>query len=217
MSGPGTLSARSEPERARWNRRYASADRHATPVPNQFLVAEASGMAPGRALDLACGAGRNAVWLAERGWRVTAVDFSDVGLRLSRELGRSRGVKVDWIEADVVEWAPASSAYDLVCVLYLQMPASERRRVLRHAVDAVAPGGTLLVVGHDLSNLAEGWGGPPQAEVLYTPEDIVAEIAGLEVEKAQRVRRSIEEGGALHEAIDTLVRARRPGSAPPGA
>ena len=170
-------------------------------------------MTPGRALDLACGAGRNAVWLAEQGWRVTAVDFSDAGLTVARELARARGVKVDWIEADVVTWAPVSRAYDLVCVLYLQLPPSERRSVLRHAVDAVAPGGTLLVVGHDLLNLTEGWGGPSQADVLYTPDDIVAEIGDLQVEKAERVRRPVEDGGMLHEAIDALVRGRRPSPA----
>ncbi len=74
----------------------------------------------------------------------------------------------------------------------------------------MAPGGTLLVVGHDLLNLTEGWGGPPQADVLYTPDDIVAEIGDLQVEKAERVRRPVEDGGMLHEAIDALVRARRP-------
>lgn len=215
MSKPEPASVSSDPKREHWNRRYASADRHATPVPNQFLVAEVNGMAPGRALDLACGAGRNAVWLAEQGWRVTAVDFSDVGLTMARELARARGVKVEWIEADVVAWVPESRAYDLVCVLYLQLPAPERRSVLRHAVDAVAPGGTLLVLGHDLLNLTEGWGGPPQPDVLYTPDNIVAEIEGLQVEKAERVRRPVEEGGALHEAIDALVRARRPCVATP--
>lgn len=210
MSRLDPMSAPSDPKREHWNRRYASADRHATPVPNRFLVAEVSGMVPGRALDLACGAGRNAVWLAEQGWRVTAVDFSDVGLTMARDLALARGVEIDWIEADVVAWAPESRAYDLVCALYLQLPAPERRRVLRHAADAVAPGGTLLVVGHDLSNLIEGWGGPSQTEVLYTPDDIVAEIDGLQVEKAERVRRPVEDGGVLHDAIDALVRARRP-------
>jgi SAM-dependent methyltransferase len=210
MSRLDPIAAPSDPQREHWNRRYAAGDRHATTTPNEFLVAEVSGMAPGRALDLACGAGRNAVWLAEQGWRVTAVDFSDVGLTMARELARVRSVEVEWIEADVVAWTPAARAYDLVCVLYLQLPAPDRRGVLRHAVDAVAPGGTLLVLGHDLLNLTEGWGGPSQADVLYTPDDIVAEIEGLPVEKAERVRRAVEDGGVVHEAIDALVRARRP-------
>ncbi len=206
-----SIAVNPEMKREDWNRRYAVGDRvRSTAEPNRFLVAEIAGIAPARALDLACGAGRNAVWLAERGWRVTAVDFSDVALGRARDLASSRHVKIDWVQADVVTWTPAARTYDLVCVLYLQLPAPERRRALAHAVDGLAPGGTLLVVGHDLLNLTEGWGGPKQADVLFTPEDIVREIAGLEIEKAERVRRPVDEGGVPHEAIDALVRARRP-------
>ena len=204
---PGTTSDRM---RERWNVRYASADAHSTPVPNRFLVAEVADLPPGRALDLACGAGRNAVWLAERGWSVTAVDFSDVGLSIARELGEARGTVVDWIEADVLVWTPTANGYDLVCVLYLQLPGDERRTVLRLAADALRPGGTLLVIGHDLLNLAEGSGGPTQPDVLFTPDDIVREMDGLTIEKAGRVRRPVEEDGEARDAIDALVRARRP-------
>lgn len=207
-------SSRSDGQRESWNRRYAAADRiHSTAVPNRFLMDEVAALTPGMALDVACGAGRNAVWLAERGWHVTAVDFSDVALGMARDLASSRGVSIDWIEADAVTWTPPAQAYHLVCVLYLQLPAPERRTALRHAVEAVRPGGTLLVVGHDLLNLTEGWGGPSQPEVLFTPDDIVTEIADLHVERAARVRRPVEEDGKLHDAIDALVRARR-GSAP---
>lgn len=202
---------RPDARREHWNRRYAAADRiHATAVPNRFLVAEAAGLAPGMALDLACGAGRNAVWLAQQGWRVTAVDFSGVALAMARDLAARCGVNVEWVEADVLTWTPPPRAYDLVCVLYLQLPGHDRRTVLRHAVGAVRPGGTLLVVGHDLLNLTEGWGGPSQADVLFTPDDIAGEIDDLQVEKAARVRRPVEEGGEIHEAIDALVRAKRP-------
>jgi len=202
---------RSDARREDWNRRYAAAERiHSTAAPNRFLVAEVADLAPARALDLACGAGRNAVWLAERGWRVTAVDFSGVALAMARDLASARGVQVDWIEADVVTWIPPAHVHDLVCVLYLQLPAPERRAALRHAVDALRPDGTLLVVGHDLLNLSEGWGGPTQANVLFTPEEIAGEIGGLQIEKAERVRRPLEDGGVLHEAIDALVRARWP-------
>ena len=202
---------RSDAKHEDWNRRYAAAERiHSTAAPNRFLVAEVADLAPARALDLACGAGRNAVWLAERGWRVTAVDFSGVALAMARDLASAHGVQVDWIEADVVTWIPPARAHDLVCVLYLQLPAPERRAALRHAVDALRPDGTLLVVGHDLLNLSEGWGGPTQADVLFTPEDIAGEIGGLQIERAERARRPVEDGGALHEAIDALVRARRP-------
>lgn len=209
LGASGPSRATSDRMRERWNRRYAADDPHGSPVPSRFLVAEAAEMPPGRVLDLACGAGRNAVWLAERGWRVTAVDFSDVGLSMARVLARAHRVDVEWIEADVLSWTPAAAAFDLVCMLYLQLPSDERRSVLRRAADAVGPAGTLLVVGHDLLNLSEGSGGPTQPDVLFTPDDIVREMNGLRIEKAERVRRAVDDGGTPREAIDALVRARK--------
>ncbi|HKC08988.1 MAG TPA: class I SAM-dependent methyltransferase [Methylomirabilota bacterium] len=200
----------SDPSRERWNRRWAGEERvHASTAPSRFVVDEVAGLRPGAALDLACGAGRNAVWLAGQGWRVTAVDFSGVALRMARGLEAERRVSVEWVEADVLASTPPARAYDLVCVLYLQLPAGERRTALARAADAVRPGGTLLVLGHDLLNLTEGWGGPTQADVLFTPDDVVAEIGDLRIEKAERVRRTVDDPGAAREAIDALVRATR--------
>ena len=188
-------------EREDWNRKHASGEHHFAGRPNRFLVAEAEGLEPGRALDLACGEGRNAVWLAERGWQVTGVDFSDVALEGARRLAADRNVDVDWLEADLREYVPEEAAYDLVTVLYLQLPGDERCTVLERAARAVAPGGTLLVVGHDRENLEHGVGGPRDPRVLFTPEEIAAELPGLRIEKAERVLRD--------GAIDALVRARR--------
>ena len=188
-------------DREAWNRKHASGDHHFGGRPNRFLVAEAEGLAPGMALDLACGEGRNAVWLAERGWQVTGVDFSDVALAGARRLAEERGVEVEWVEADLLDYVPAEGAYELVAVLYLQLPAAERRAVLERASAAVAPGGTLLVVGHDLENLEHGVGGPKDPRVLFTPGEIATELPGLRVEKAERVLRD--------GAIDALVRASR--------
>jgi SAM-dependent methyltransferase len=200
----------SDPSRERWNRRWAGEERvHASTAPSRFVVAEVADLPPGAALDFACGAGRNAVWLAEQGWRVTAVDFSGVALRMARTLEVERRVAVEWVEADVLAWTPPPRAYDLVCVLYLQLPAGERRTALVRAAAAVRPGGTLLVLGHDLLNLTDGWGGPTQADVLFTPDDVVAEIGDLRIEKAERVRRAVDDPGASREAIDALVRATR--------
>lgn len=204
------LTTTSEPSRERWNRRWAGEERvHASTAPSRFLVAEVADLRPGTALDLACGAGRNAVWLAGQGWRVTAVDFSGVALRMARSLAAERAVDAEWIEADVVAWTPPARAYELVCVFYLQLPASERPIALARAAAGVRPGGTLLVVGHDLLNLTEGSGGPTQPDVLFTPADVVAEIGDLRIEKALRVHRTVEDPGASREAIDALVRATR--------
>jgi SAM-dependent methyltransferase len=204
------LTTTSEPSRERWNRRWAGEERvHTSTAPSRFLVAEVADLRPGTALDLACGAGRNAVWLAGQGWRVTAVDFSGIALRMARTLAAERRVEVEWIEADALAWTPPARAYDLVCVFYLQLPPSERPTALARAADAVRPGGTLLVVGHDLLNLTEGAGGPTQPDVLFTPDDVVAEIGDLRIEKALRVRRTVEDASAPREAIDALVRATR--------
>ena len=193
-----------------WDRRYARSEFVWSAEPNRFVVAELTELAPGRALDLACGEGRNAVWLAERGWSVTAVDFSEVGLAKAERLAAGRGVEVEWVAADLLEYEPPAGAFDLVVLLYLQVPAEELRLVLGRAAEALAPGGTILVVGHDLANLADGYGGPSSPEVLYTPEDVVAGLPGLTVEKAERVRRTVAVDGEEHVAIDALVRAIKP-------
>ena len=194
-------------EREDWNRRHGESGQLFGVDPNRFLVAEVDGLAPGRALDLACGAGRNAVWLAEQGWQVTGVDFSDVAIDNARRLAGDRGVAVEWLVADLGEWEPAANAFDLVVVLYLHLPAEERRPIMRRAAAALAGGGTILVVGHHSANIAEGTGGPQDARVLFTAEDIAADLEGLDVEKAERVLRPVE---GERDAVDALVRARRP-------
>lgn len=192
-----------------WDRRYAETGLLWSATPNRFLVAEVAELPRGRALDLACGEGRNALWLAELGWRVTAVDFSEVAIAKARERAEREGARVDFVCADLLEYEPEREAYDLVLVLYLHVPASERRLVLGNAAAALAPGGTFLLVGHDLSNPSEGVGGPSDRALLYTHDDIVAELPGLEIEKAERVLRDVE--GEDRPAIDALVRAHKAG------
>jgi SAM-dependent methyltransferase len=193
-----------------WDERYAGDDLVWSAEPNRFLVAEVETLPAGRALDVACGEGRNAVWLAERGWDVTGVDFSQVGLDKARRLADARGVSVHWEVADVTEYAPAPESFDLVIVMYLHLPAGSRRVAFRHAAAGVAPGGTLLVVGHDITNRSDGWGGPSDPAVLYGPEDVVADLDGLETVKAERVRRPVPTDEGEKIAIDVLVRATRP-------
>jgi len=201
-------------DRQQWDERYAGAEFEWSMHPNQFVAAELAALPPGRALDLAAGEGRNSVWLAERGWSVTAVDFSRVGLDKGRALGAARGVadgRVEWVVADLSEYSPARAAFELVLIAYLQVDAALLARVLAGAAAALTPGGTLLVVGHDLTNLTDGVGGPQSPDVLYTPEAITAGLPGLRIVRAERVRRTVERDGAQATAIDTLVRAERPG------
>jgi ubiquinone/menaquinone biosynthesis C-methylase UbiE len=192
-----------------WNERYAQKDLVWTAEPNRRFAAEVEALEPGRALDLACGEGRNAVWLAEHDWRVTGVDFADVALAKAARLAASRGVEVEWVVADVLDYEPEPRAFDLVAVLYLQLRRDELLHALRTAAGAVAPGGTLLVLGHDTTNLTDGHGGPKDASVLYTAEDVVPALGGLVVEQAEAVERTVplEDGEAV--AIDAFVRAHR--------
>jgi SAM-dependent methyltransferase len=195
-----------------WDARYAS-----TPglvwsaEPNRFVVESVTGLAPGAALDLAAGEGRNAVWLAEQGWRVTAVDFSPVAVGRGRELADGRGVEVEWRVADVTAYRPVPGSYDLVLISYLHLPAADLARVLAAARQALRPGGSLVVVGHDLANLTGGTGGPQDPAVLLTPEAVVDGLAGLHIRRAETARRPVAttDGGSV-DALDTVVVASRP-------
>jgi SAM-dependent methyltransferase len=187
---------------ASWDRRYEGRELVWTAEPNRFLVAETETLAPGRAIDLACGEGRNAIWLAEHGWQAVGADFSEVGLRKARELANRRGVNVDWVAADLLDYRPDPRAFDLVLVFYLQVSAAE----------AVAPGGTFLLVAHDSTNLEHGHGGPQDPAVLYAARDVVTDIEGrgLQIERAERVERPVQTPDGKRIALDALVRARRP-------
>ena len=193
-----------------WDRRYAEVQNLWSARPNRFLVAEVEGLVPGRALDLACGEGQNAIWLAGAGWRVVGVDYSPVAIAKARARAERDGVDVTFVEADLVEYEPEHSAYDLAVMLYLHLPAEEHRVVLARAARSLSPGGTLVLLGHDLLNATEGVGGPRDASLLYTPGDIADELESVEIEKAERVLRDV--AGADRPAIDCLVRARRASS-----
>jgi SAM-dependent methyltransferase len=195
-----------------WDERYSGTEFEWTTRPNQFVAAELADLPPGRALDLAAGEGRNTVWLAERGWRVTAVDFSRVGLEKGRKLSAARGIddsRLEWVVADLRDYQPERGAFDLVLVAYLQVSPELRAEVLAGAALALAPGGTVFVIGHDLTNLAEGTGGPQDPAVLYTPKAVSAELPGLRVVRAERVFRTVERDDGPATAVDTLVRAVR--------
>ena len=197
-----------------WDERYAGADPVWSLDPNRFVVSELAGLAPGPhgALDLACGEGRNAIWLARQGWKVTATDFAAQGLERGRALAGD--LPITWQVGDALTM-PLPSV-DLAVIAYLQLPAEQRRTALRRAFGALTTGGTLLVVAHDSTNFAEGTGGPQDPAVLYTAEDVLADLDGLDlaVDRAGRVARTVEgadeHGGTERRtAWDALVRLRR--------
>jgi SAM-dependent methyltransferase len=193
-----------------WDELYASRELVWTAEANRFVAEELAGLAAGRALDLGTGEGRNAIWLAERGWQVTAVDFSAAGLAKAARLAGSRGVTgVRWVEADLRGYQPGPAAYDLVLVAYVHLLPDEFAALLRMAASALAPGGTLLVVGHDADNIAHGHGGPQDPRVLHRVPDVVAALPGLDIQRAEQARRPVLTGDGERTAIDTVVRAQR--------
>jgi len=198
-----------------WDERYAAAELVWSREPNGFVAEELADLPPGTAVDLAAGEGRNAIWLASRGWSATAVDFSQVALDKGARLAADAGIDVTWVCADATAWQPAEPV-DLVVIAYLQLPADERRRAVRGAASMLRPGGTFLLVAHDTTNLTEGTGGPQDPAVLMTAEDVLTDLEGFEVRvlRAERVAREVRSadghgGQERRTAWDCLVRAVR--------
>ncbi|WP_298087886.1 bifunctional 2-polyprenyl-6-hydroxyphenol methylase/3-demethylubiquinol 3-O-methyltransferase UbiG [uncultured Corynebacterium sp.] len=204
-----------------WDSRFAANPHHFGAGPNTLLEKHVADLAPGTAADVGCGQGRNTAWLASRGWHVTAVDYSTVGLEHTREAtaaalgaaaesvgatetaGAASPAAVDdlltTVHSDVMEWEPGTT-FDLVVAAYLHMPSSDMRVLWRRLADATAPGGTLVVVGHDTDNAG---GGPKDPDVLFHAEDVTAELPdGWEVTVAEAVDRG--EG-----SVDALMVARK--------
>lgn len=188
-------------DREEWNERYAAKPLLWAVDPSPFLSGELGDRPAGRALDLGAGEGRTALWLAERRWQVTAVDFSDVAIDRGRQRVEAAGVAgtVEWICADLVEYEPGGDPYDLVLFLFIHLPEADRRRLLRRLPPTMAPGGMVLVVGYDTTHVGPYGGGPSDACVRFGPEDIVADLEGLRIERAERL--------AVGDAIDAIVRA----------
>lgn len=191
---------------ADWDARYAASELVWGGEPNRYVAQHLAAVPPGRAVDLACGQGRNAIYLAGRGWQVTGVDFSAVAVDRARQLAPD----IAWVCADIVSYQP--EPVDLAMLIYAHLPMADRRTVLRHATTALRPGGRLLVVGHHPRNIAEGTGGPQDPDILYGPTDVIDDLGRVApdmlVEVAAEPLRDVP--GADRPAIDTVVLARRP-------
>ncbi|MFF0126209.1 class I SAM-dependent methyltransferase [Streptomyces mirabilis] len=196
---------------AAWDERYRGAELVWAAEPNRFVEQELIGLEPtGRALDLAAGEGRNAVWLAELGWEVDAVDFSAVALEKAGRLAAQRGARLHTVCADLTAWCPAEATYDLALIAYLHLPWQQMEHVLRQAARAVRPAGTLLLVGHAAANLRLGHGGPQDPRVLYTAEQVATVWrAYADIVRAETVERPVTGADGSRTALDTLVRAVR--------
>lgn len=186
-----------------WDERYAERQQWSA-EPNALVAGLLSGLPAGDAVDLAAGEGRHALWLAGLGWRVTAVDFSDVGLARGR--AQPGADQVAWVTADVTGWTAEPESLDLVLVAYLHLPEADTTALLRRAVGWLRPGGRLLVLGHDVENLTAGAGGPQEPAILHSVDRLAPVAALLDVDRLEQVVRQTPDGPAL----DTLLWGRRP-------
>ncbi|KAA0022234.1 class I SAM-dependent methyltransferase [Antrihabitans cavernicola] len=195
-----------------WDDRYGSQPAIWSGKPNVNLVAEASDLAPGTALEVGSGEGADAIWLAQRGWRVTGTDISTVALQRAGDHAEQAGVTgIDWLQADLMQpWDPPHT-YDLISAQYMHLPTVERTRLFRTLAAAVAPNGTLLIVGHHPSDMETLMKRPNVPDLFFTGDDIVALLDPTEWEvvtntAAPRPAHVHDEEIVIHDAV---LRARK--------
>jgi SAM-dependent methyltransferase len=164
-------------DRGFWEELYGSQTSVWSGRPNPQLVTEAADLRPGRALDAGCGEGGDALWLAESGWRVTAVDFSATALERGAKQAAAQGLdeRISWVRADLTSWAPEGQ-FDLVSAQFMHLPTPERTALFARLAATVAPGGTLLIVGHHPSDLETEARRPPVPDMFFTAEDVAATL-----------------------------------------
>jgi SAM-dependent methyltransferase len=200
-----------------WDQRYADGGAVWSGDPNGALMAEVASLAPARVLDVGCGEGADAVWLARNGWDVTALDVSSVALRRAQQAADSAGVTVRWVHSGLVEATAVDGGYELVTALYpalVKTPGNDAERAL---LAAVAPGGTLLFVHH-----AQFGTPPPSTEGPgFSPRDLVGvedvraflarADAQWDIETHEERPRDVQGGAGAHFTVDVVLTARRRG------
>jgi len=198
-----------------WEDRYRNGESTSLRDPSPSLVEETAELPPGRALDAGCGGGTDAIWLASRGWRVTAVDVSETALARARETGHAAGAviaeRIEWVHADLADWTPGEQRFDLVTSAYVHVPGPADE-LFRRLASWVAPRGTLLIVGHD-NDGGHGHAHPRDAQVRT--EQVTAGLPADQWEivvAESRTRTATQPGGAADATLhDAVVRARRTG------
>jgi SAM-dependent methyltransferase len=200
---------------ASWDERYRSSARVWSGEPNPQLVAEIGDLAPGRALDVGCGEGADAIWLAQLGWEVVAVDISGVAIERARkhasDVDPEASGRIEWWRADLLSDPPQPDAFDLVSSQFMQLPPEARLSLFQALIKAVQPGGTLLVVGHHPSDLASGVRRPPMPELFYTADEIAGLLdEGWVVDVSEsRPRAALASDGLEVTIHDAVLRATR--------
>lgn len=186
-----------------WNERYGAADRLWSGNPHPQIPELVAELPPGAALDLACGEGADAIWLAEQGWQVTAVDFSDVAIDRARQAARERDLDINFVVADLDTWVP-DGTFDLIVEFYLHFEPERRRGLHQRLEQTLKVSGKYLCVGHHPDHAQSGHQGPP-GFLLFSPEDLKTDFKLLTSERAERVENPTNE----QHSVDTLFLGRR--------
>jgi SAM-dependent methyltransferase len=198
-----------------WDERYRSAPAIWSGNPNPHLVTDAVGLSAGAALDVGAGEGADAIWLAEHGWLVTAVDISGVALERAAAEARRRDPeiagRIEWVRADLTTWVPPTAGFDLVSLQFMHLPTEQRTPLFRRCIDAVAGGGTLLIVGHHVSDLQTSIRRPPFPDQYFEATDIAATLpeGWTTVEAGTRPRIAVDPAGNEVTIHDAVLVARR--------
>jgi SAM-dependent methyltransferase len=187
-----------------WDERFGAAELPYGTDPNDFVVAQASAIAPGRVLCIAEGYGRNAIWLAAQGFAVTAIEQSGVAIARGRELAAARGVEVTFVQGDLAEAELGEGTWQGIVSTFAHLPPTLRRDVHARVVRALAPGGVFILEAYSPAQLGHRTGGPRDVALLMTREALVSELAGLDLLVAQELEREVNEG-RLHMGMAAVV------------
>ena len=215
-SDEGQVPAADHFSEAFWDQRYRSSSAVWSGDPNAQLTVEAASLEPGSALDAGCGEGADAIWLAERGWRVTAVDISTVALERgatnARKVGNDVAARITWEQKDLLTWEPSPETYDLVSAQFMQLPPEQRTGLFNRLAAGVATGGTLLIVGHSPSDLHTTAARPPMPERFFSADEIADALDASSwrvIVSESRHRDGRDPGGHTVAVQDEVLVARR--------
>lgn len=189
-----------------WNARFAEEGWAYGTAPNDFLAEVADRIPKGRVLCIGDGEGRNGVWLATRGFEVTSLDQSRVGMEKAARLAEERGVPLTTLVADLDGFDFEPKGWSGVVTIFCHLPSALRRRVHRAAVGALAPGGAFVLEAYTPEQLEYKTGGPPVRDLLVTPDDLRGDLEGARIERLEQTVRLVREG-RFHDGQSSVVRA----------